>query len=81
MFFGEDDVKECDAGCYQEIINKSSVITTSSLHDNGKDKDVNSAETDENARVARLRSRRKAGELHSEKRRHKKSTKSPLEFT
>ena len=36
---------------------------------------------DENARVARLRSRRKAGQLTSEKRRHKKSTKSPLEFT
>ena len=35
----------------------------------------------ETARIVRLRSRRKAGELHSEKRRHKKSTKSPLEFT
>ena len=35
----------------------------------------------ENARIVRLRSRRKAGELTSEKRRHKKSTKSPLEFT
>jgi hypothetical protein len=35
----------------------------------------------ENARIVRLRSRRKAGELPSEKRRHKKSTKSPLEFT
>ena len=35
----------------------------------------------ENARIVRLRSRRKAGELTSEKRRHKKSSKSPLEFT
>ena len=35
----------------------------------------------ESARIVRLRSRRKAGELTSEKRRHKKSTKSPLEFT
>ena len=35
----------------------------------------------QNARIVRLRSRRKAGELTSEKRRHKKSTKSPLEFT
>jgi hypothetical protein len=35
----------------------------------------------ENAQIIRLRSRRKTGELTSEKRRHKKSTKSPLEFT
>ena len=62
-------------------MNKSSLTPTSCLQNNGNDKDANSAETEENARVVRLRSRRKAGELTSEKRRHKKSTRSPLEFT
>ena len=47
----------------------------------GKDKGAKSAEKEENAQVARLRSRRKAGEATSERRRHKKSTNSPLEFT
>jgi hypothetical protein len=61
-------------------MNGSSLIPAC-LQNNGNDKDANSAETEENARVVRLRSRRKAGELTSEKRRHKKSSESPLEFT
>jgi hypothetical protein len=87
MVFGEDEGKDSEAGkdseigYYEEIIKTSSVIPTCFLHNNGKDKGAKSVEKDENARVARLRSRRKAGEATSEKRRHKKSTKSPLEFT
>ena len=73
--------KNCEAGYDQEINNTSSPIPTCFLRDNGNDEGAKRTEKEENARVVRLRSRRKAGELSSEKRRHKKSTKSPLEFT
>jgi hypothetical protein len=62
--------------------NTSSPIPTCFLPDNGNDEGAKRAEKEEIAWVVRLRSRRKASELSSEKkRRHKKSTKSPLEFT
>ena len=81
MVFDEGEGKECEGGYYKEIINTSSLIPTCSLHDNGKGKDAKSSEKEEIARVARLRSRRKAGQLTSEKRRHQESTMGPLDFT
>ena len=87
MVFGEDECKDSEAGkgseigYYEEMKRTSSVIPSCFLHDNGKDKDAKSVEKDGKAQVARLRSRRKAGEATCEKRRHKKSTKCPLEFT
>jgi hypothetical protein len=77
----KDEGKNCEVGYDQEINITTSPIPSCFLRDNGNDDGAKCSEKEGNSLVVRLRSRRKAGEISSEKRRHKKSTKSPLEFT